>query len=200
VYSKLKDRCRSSFVTHRNKTVPKTVYCVRFEEARSEIRKLGLRVEADRQEAQDATKDYVDLEARLHALRAQETQYLSILKEAKTVKDILGVSDKLNEVRGEIEQQQAEFRSSVQTGRDGSPQRVPEGRSGCAGLWRAMAAAVPAQVGSPRRIAKLGGLRNDNGFVCLLFAVNSLVACNHLGRRGYWLARFALGCASSVWF
>jgi hypothetical protein len=31
------------------------------------------------------------------------------LKQAKTVKDTLQVSDKLNEVRGEIEQQQAEF-------------------------------------------------------------------------------------------
>ena len=85
------------------------VPATRFEEARSEIRKLGLRVEADRQEAQDATKDYVDLEARLRTLRTQETQYLSILKQARTVKDILGVSDKLNEVRSEIEQEQAEF-------------------------------------------------------------------------------------------
>ena len=42
-------------------------------------------------------------------LRAQETQYLGILKQARTVKDTVEVSDKLNEVRGEIEQQQAEF-------------------------------------------------------------------------------------------
>jgi hypothetical protein len=34
---------------------------------------------------------------------------LTILKQAKTVKDTLDVSDKLNGVRGEIEQQQAEF-------------------------------------------------------------------------------------------
>jgi low affinity Fe/Cu permease len=34
---------------------------------------------------------------------------LGILKQAKTVKDTVEVSDKLNEVRGEIEQQQAEF-------------------------------------------------------------------------------------------
>ena len=38
-----------------------------------------------------------------------ETQYLGILKQAKTVKDTLEVSDKLDEVRGEIERQQAEF-------------------------------------------------------------------------------------------
>ena len=85
------------------------VPATRLEEARSEIRKLGLRVEADRLEAQDVTKDYVDREARLRNLRAQEAQYLGILKQAKTVKDTLQVSDKLNDVRSEIEQQQAEF-------------------------------------------------------------------------------------------
>jgi hypothetical protein len=36
-------------------------------------------------------------------------QYLGILKQAKTVKDTVEVTDKLDEVRGEIEQQQAEF-------------------------------------------------------------------------------------------
>ena len=85
------------------------VPAARLEEARSEIRKVGLRVETDRIEAQDVTKDYVDREARLRNLRAQEAQYLGILKQAKTVKDTLQVSDKLNEVRSEIEQQQAEF-------------------------------------------------------------------------------------------
>jgi hypothetical protein len=42
-------------------------------------------------------------------LRAQETQYLGILKQAKTVKDTVEVSEKLDEVRSEIDQQQAEF-------------------------------------------------------------------------------------------
>ena len=81
----------------------------RFEEVRAEIRKLGLRVDSERLEAQDVTRQYVDQAARLHNLRAQEVQYLAILKQAHTVKDTLEVSEKLNEVRGEIEQQQAEF-------------------------------------------------------------------------------------------
>jgi hypothetical protein len=81
----------------------------RFEDARAEIRKLGLRVENEKLEAQDVTRQYVDQAARLRNLRAQETQYLGILRQAKTVKDTLEVSDKLNDVRGEIEQQQAEF-------------------------------------------------------------------------------------------
>jgi len=81
----------------------------RFEEVRSEIRNLGMRVENEKLQAEDVTKQYVDQAARLRNLRAQETQYLGILKQAKTVKDTLEVSDKLNEVRSEIEQQQAEF-------------------------------------------------------------------------------------------
>jgi len=81
----------------------------RFEEIRAEIRKLALRVESDHIEAQDVTRDYVDREARLRNLRAQEQQYLAILKRAATVKDTLEVSDKLNEVRSSIETQQAEF-------------------------------------------------------------------------------------------
>jgi hypothetical protein len=81
----------------------------KFEEVRDEIRKLGLRVESEKLQSEDVTKQYVDQAARLRNLRAQETQYLGILKQAKTVKDTLAVSDQLNAVRQEIEQQQAEF-------------------------------------------------------------------------------------------
>ena len=83
----------------------------RFEEARSEIRKLGVRVDSERVEGQDVTRQYVDLDARLRNLRGEEAQYLSIMKGAHTVKDALEVSGKLSDVRGQIEQQQAEFES-----------------------------------------------------------------------------------------
>jgi hypothetical protein len=81
----------------------------RFEEARDAIRKLGLRVESERVEAEDVTRQYVDQSAGLRNLRAEEEQYLLILKQARTVKDTLEVTEKLSEVRGHIEQQQAEF-------------------------------------------------------------------------------------------
>ena len=83
----------------------------RFEEARAEIRKLGIRVDSERVEAQDVTRQYVDLDARLRNLRSEEAQYLSIMKRANTVKDALEVSEKLSNVRGEIEEQQAEFQA-----------------------------------------------------------------------------------------
>ena len=85
------------------------VPAAKFDELRTQIRKLGLRVESESLEAQDVTKQYVDQEARLRNLHAQEQQYLGILRKASTVKDTLEVSDKLNEVRGEIEEKQAEF-------------------------------------------------------------------------------------------
>jgi len=81
----------------------------RFEQARSEIRKLGLNVESEKVNAQDVTRQYVDQEASLRNLRAEEAQYLTILKQATTVKDMLAVSEQLSETRGQIEQQQAEF-------------------------------------------------------------------------------------------
>src|SRR4029077_19344932 len=81
----------------------------RLQEARAEIRKLALRVESEKVYAQDVTRQYVDQDARIRNLRAEEVQFLTILKQAATVKDMMAVSESLSEVRGQIEQQQAEF-------------------------------------------------------------------------------------------
>jgi hypothetical protein len=85
------------------------VPAARFEEARAEIRKLGLRVESEKIDAQDVSRQYVDQDASLRNLRAEEAGYLAIMKQATTVKDMLAVTEQLSEVRGQIEQQQAEF-------------------------------------------------------------------------------------------
>ena len=82
-----------------------------FEDAKAQIRKLAARVESEKTDAQDVTRQYVDMEARLRNLRAEETQYLTILKSAYKVTDLLEVTQKLSEVRGQIEQQQAEFQT-----------------------------------------------------------------------------------------
>ena len=81
----------------------------RFEEARAAIRKLGVRVESEKVEADDVTRQYVDQEASLRNLKAEEAQYLAILRQSHTVKDMLNVTEQLSGVRGQIEQQQAEF-------------------------------------------------------------------------------------------
>ena len=82
-----------------------------FEDARAGIRKLAARVESEKTDAQDVTRQYVDMDARLRNLRAEEAQYLTIMKSAYKVDDLLQVSEKLSEVRGQIEQQQAEFQT-----------------------------------------------------------------------------------------
>jgi len=87
------------------------VPAVHFSDATVSIRKLAARVESEKTEAQDVTRQYVDMEARLRNLRAEETQYLAIMKSAYKVDDLLEVSEKLSEVRGQIEQQQAEFQT-----------------------------------------------------------------------------------------
>jgi hypothetical protein len=80
-----------------------------FEDAKAGIRKPAARVESEKTDAQDVPRQYVDMQARLRNLRAEEAQYLTIMKSAYKVDDLLQVSDKLSEVRGQIEQQQAEF-------------------------------------------------------------------------------------------
>ena len=90
-------------------TLTVRVPAARFEEARAQIRRLGVRVENEKVGAQDATRQYVDQDASIHNLKAEEAQYLTILKHANTVKDMMAVSEKISEVRGQIEQQEAEF-------------------------------------------------------------------------------------------
>jgi hypothetical protein len=81
----------------------------RFEEARTAIRRLALRVDSEKADAGDVTRDYADRQARLRNLRAQEEQYLAILRHAASITDTLAVTAKINEMRGDIEKDQAEF-------------------------------------------------------------------------------------------
>ena len=80
-----------------------------YDATRSSILRLAQHVENERVQAEDVSRRYVDDAARLRNLRAQEAQYLTILKLVRTVKDTLEVSEKLNQIRGDIEQQQSEF-------------------------------------------------------------------------------------------
>ena len=86
----------------------------RLGQARAEIQNLGLRVNSEKVDSQDVTRQYVDQDASIRNLKAEEAQYLTILKQATTVKDMMAVSEKLSEVRGQIEQLQAEFNALSQ--------------------------------------------------------------------------------------
>ena len=82
-----------------------------FEEARAQVRAIAKSVEQDMIEARDVTREYVDQEAALRNARAEEQQYLLILKRAASVKDVLEVSSKLVEVRAHIDEFQSDLRS-----------------------------------------------------------------------------------------
>jgi hypothetical protein len=67
------------------------------------LRGLGSRVASEKVSGQDVTEEYVDLDARLKAQRAIEEQYITVLKDAHSIPDVLAVEQKLGEVRTEIE-------------------------------------------------------------------------------------------------
>lgn len=53
--------------------------------------------------SQDVSEEFVDLEGRLRAKRGVEARYREIVKQAKTIKEVLEVEDQIGVVRGDIE-------------------------------------------------------------------------------------------------
>ena len=80
----------------------------RWEEALTGLRALGQKVINENTTADDVTADVVDMDARLANLRATETQYQSFMAKAVTIDDVLAVQKQLTDVRGQIEQLQAQ--------------------------------------------------------------------------------------------
>ncbi|MBZ5647908.1 MAG: DUF4349 domain-containing protein [Acidobacteriia bacterium] len=86
------------------------VPAVRFDETRSQIRRIVQRVEAETASVNDVTSEYVDLQASLKNYRAEEAQYTDIMRRTGAVKDVIAVAEKLAEVRGKIEKTEAQYR------------------------------------------------------------------------------------------
>lgn len=78
-----------------------------LEPALKQIKAVGLRVTNEQLSATDVTRQFADNAARMHSLQAEEQQYLQILKQAKSIRDILDITEKLTDVRTQIEQLQA---------------------------------------------------------------------------------------------
>ncbi len=75
----------------------------RFDDALVEAKKLATQVKSENVGGQDVTEQFTDLQAQLRNAKAQETEYLNILKKAQTVQDILSVQSYLGNVRSQIE-------------------------------------------------------------------------------------------------
>ena len=77
-----------------------------FDTGLNELRALG-EVQSEHVDGRDVTEEYVDLEARLKNFQATEAQFLSIMKQAVDIEDILAVQRELTNVRSQIESLQA---------------------------------------------------------------------------------------------
>jgi len=82
----------------------------RLDGVRGKLKEIAVRVEVDSVAASDVSKQYVDRDSRLRNLRAEEQQFLDIMKKSHTVPDVLAVTKELAQVRSEIEQAEADFR------------------------------------------------------------------------------------------
>jgi hypothetical protein len=78
----------------------------RTEEAVAALRALAVEVETEKATSQDVTDEYIDVQARIRAFQAAETQLLEIIQRPGEVADILAVQRELTTVRGEIEKLQ----------------------------------------------------------------------------------------------
>jgi hypothetical protein len=96
--------------TSKSGTVIIRVPADNFDEALAQIKKLAVKVDKESVKATDVTEEFVDLEARLKNLKAQEAQYLKILDQAKKIEDILNVSNYLTSVRSDIERMEGRMK------------------------------------------------------------------------------------------
>ncbi len=74
-----------------------------FEKLISEIEKTGKKVVSKNIGSQDVSEEFVDIEARLKTKKETEERYREILKQARTINEILEVESYLKSVREEIE-------------------------------------------------------------------------------------------------
>ena len=89
-------------------TLTMRIPAARFEDALARLHAMDGDVLSEATSEQDVTTAVVDLEARLKNLQASEVQYRALLAKAVKIEDILAVQARLDDVRGQIEQLQAQ--------------------------------------------------------------------------------------------
>lgn len=77
-----------------------------FDELITQLEKLAVRIENKSINTQDITEEFIDVEARLATKKSLEERYREILKQAKTVADIVAIESQIATVRAEIESMQ----------------------------------------------------------------------------------------------
>lgn len=82
----------------------------KFEDLLGALRSLAKVVRNESISGQDVTEQYTDLAARLKNAKAQETTYLAVLAQAKTVEEILKVQRYLGDIRESIERYEGQMK------------------------------------------------------------------------------------------
>ncbi|MFA5830691.1 MAG: DUF4349 domain-containing protein [Candidatus Paceibacterota bacterium] len=84
-------------------TVTLRVPAVNFDMAMAQAKEIAVKVESENISTRNVTHQFIDMQARLKNLKAQEEQYQDIMKKAVKVSDILEVSQYLYNTRQQIE-------------------------------------------------------------------------------------------------
>jgi len=88
------------------------VPAARFDELLTRLHEIGdTKVVSESTREQDVTREIVDLEARVRNLQASEASYREFLERAEQIEDVLAVQSRLDDVRGQIEQLQAQLQT-----------------------------------------------------------------------------------------
>ena len=96
----------SSFSNHDEEQIADVTIRVpanQYQAVLASIRGMGT-VTTENYDSNDVTEEYTDLQARLRTLNATEQRYLELLGQADEINEILLVQDRLDVVRGQIEQ------------------------------------------------------------------------------------------------
>ena len=64
-----------------------------------------------KENVQDVTDSYMDIEARLTSLKAQEDRVLEFYKDAKTIEELMSIEERLSEIRYEIEYYESQIKN-----------------------------------------------------------------------------------------
>ena len=85
----------------------------KFDDGRSALRTMAVRVEHENISTDDVTDQYFDIEARLDTLKATEKELTELMKEVRQrggkVEDIMDIYDRLIQIRSEIESLQGQL-------------------------------------------------------------------------------------------
>jgi hypothetical protein len=82
----------------------------KFDQLLAKIESEAVKVENRNIHTQDVTEEFIDVEARLKTKKDLEERYKEILKQAKTVQDIVTIEGQLANVRAEIESMQGRLK------------------------------------------------------------------------------------------